>query len=49
MRKFQIKALVWNVDKARPAHKRPLAHNRAGVLADLLERRTGDHMVVVTA
>ena len=44
-----FKFIVWNVDRARPANKRPLAHNRAGRLADLLETRSGDHMVVVPA
>lgn len=40
--------IVWNVDRARPASRRPLTPNRAGRLADLLEKRTGDHMVVVS-
>ena len=39
--------IVWNVDKAQPLSKRPLGSNRAGRLADILERRLGVHTVVV--
>lgn len=41
--------IVWNVSRARPAHKRPLPHNRAGRLADILERRNDAIMTVIPA
>jgi hypothetical protein len=41
-----MKYRIWNVDKARWCTHRLLHLTRAARLADLLERRTGDHMVL---
>jgi len=41
-----FKWVVWNVDRAKPVNRRPLAHNRAGRLADIMEARQGEHMVL---
>ncbi len=41
--------LVWNVNACRPVTKRPLSHNRAGKLADILEVRRDAPMLVIPA
>lgn len=44
-----MKFLIWNVDRARLCSSRPLPRLRAFRLADLLEQRVGEHMIVVPA
>lgn len=42
--------VVWNIDTARPANEGiPLEAKAAGILADRLERDTGDNYVLTVA
>jgi hypothetical protein len=47
---MSAKYIVWNIDRARPANEGlPMTAKAAGVLADALERDTGDNYVLTPA